>query len=65
MSYGVFQKQDKLGNTIVSIRSDKFKDYLDGNVDRKSNLFSLFQQFNSGYPFGEWLQAIETIRKNA
>lgn len=63
MTYGVFRKIDNLGNTIVTIRNDKLKSYLDGKVEIQDNLFELFRKFNSGYPFGQWLYALDIIKK--
>lgn len=63
MTYGVFRKEDKLGNTIVAVRNNKMKQYLDGKMQSQNTLFDLFRQFNFGYPFGEWLYAFDIIRK--
>lgn len=63
MTYGTFRKEDKFGNTITAIRNDRLKAYLDGNTHPGNALFDLFRQFNSGYPFGQWLQAFDIIKK--
>ncbi len=63
MTYGVFRKEDKFGNTIVAIRNDKLKDYLDNSLKSETTLFDLFRQFNCGYPFGQWLYAFDIIQK--
>ena len=51
MTYGVFTKEDKYGNTITTVRKDRFKDYLIGKHIQSSNLFDLFRQFNCGFSF--------------
>jgi hypothetical protein len=63
-TYGIFEKEDQYGNIIVSIRCNKLKDYLDGQrqIDT-ANLFDLFRQFNCGFSFGQWLNALEVIQE--
>lgn len=63
MTYGVFQKEDKFGNTIVAIRHDKISDYLKGILNTQQSLFELFGKFNCGYPFGQWLYAFDIIKE--
>lgn len=63
MTYGVFRKEDKFGNTIVAIRNDKLKEYLDNSLKSENTLFDLFRQFNCGYPFGKWLYAFDIIKE--
>lgn len=63
MTFGKFEKQDRLGNNLVVIRYDKLKDYLDGKIVISDNLFELFKRFNCGYPFGKWLYALDVIKE--
>ena len=63
MTYGVFTKEDKYGNTITAVRKDRFKDYLIGKHIQSSNLFDLFRQFNCGFSFGQWLKALDVIKE--
>lgn len=63
MTYGVFTKKDNNGNIISTIRSDKFKDYLDGKIGETNSLFDLFQKFNYGFSFGQWLKALDVIKE--
>lgn len=63
MTYGVFQKEDKFGNTIVAMRHDQIKDYLRGTLKAQYSLFDLFKKFNCGYPFGQWLYAFDVIKE--
>ena len=63
MTFGKFEKQDKFGNNLVVVRSDKFKSYMDGTLDISDNLFELFKKFNCGYPFGQWLYAFDVIKE--
>lgn len=63
MTYGVFEKIDQNGNTITAIRQDRFKDYILGIRHHDDNLFDLFRQFNCGYPFGQWLYALDAIKQ--
>lgn len=62
MTYGVFRKEDASGNTITTVRRDKLADYLVHGVAQDASLFTLFQRFNSGFTFGEWLRCTDTIR---
>ena len=63
-TYGIFEKEDQYGNNIVSIRCNRLKDYLDGHkLSDTSNLFDLFRQFNCGFSFGYWLNALEVIQQ--
>jgi hypothetical protein len=63
MTNGVFTKEDKYGNTITTVRKDRFKDYLIGKHIQSSNLFDLFRQFNCGFSFGQWLKALDVIKE--
>lgn len=60
---GIFQKVDQFGNRIYAIHSQKFKDYLMGKIETKNQLLKLFEQFNCGYTFGEWLYALDAIKE--
>lgn len=63
-TYGIFEKEDQYGNIIVSIRCNKLKNYLDGQRQSDTaNLFDLFRQFNCGFTFGQWLNALEVIQE--
>ena len=63
MTFGKFEKSDKLGNNLVVVRFDKLKAYLDGTIVNTENLFDLFKKFNCGYPFGQWLYAFDIIKE--
>ncbi|MCM1111404.1 MAG: hypothetical protein NC336_09355 [Clostridium sp.] len=63
MTYGVFEKEDYYGNIITTIRRDKFPEYLAGRAKDTNCLFDLFRKFNCGFPFGEWLKALEVIKE--
>lgn len=63
MTYGVFTKEDQYGNTITTVRKDRFKDYLMGQHQQTGNLFDLFRQFNCGFSFGQWLKALDVIKE--
>lgn len=63
-TYGIFEKEDQYGNIIVCLRCNKLKDYLDGQSQSDTaNLFDLFRQFNCGFTFGQWLNALEVIQE--
>lgn len=63
-TYGIFEKEDQYGNFIVCLRCNKLKDYLDGQRQSDTaNLFDLFRQFNCGFTFGQWLNALEVIQE--
>ena len=61
MTYGVFTKEDHFGNSISTIRRDKFQEYLTGNASDTNTLFDLFRRFNCGFTFGQWLKALDGI----
>lgn len=63
MRYGVFRKEDKFGNTIVSIRNNKLREYLSDGLHSQNNLFELFRRFNCGFSFGKWLYALDVIKE--
>lgn len=60
---GVFHKEDMYGNHIYAIRGNKFADYLIGKDSGQNNLFSLFEQFNHGFSFGQWLKVLPTVKE--
>lgn len=63
-TYGIFEKEDQYGNTIVCIRCNKLQDYVNGQQQcETTNLFDLFRQFNCGFTFGQWLNALEVIQE--
>ena len=57
-----FTKIDQKGNRITTISSRNFKKYIDGDAVEKS-LFDLFEEFNNGFSFGEWITAVSAIEK--
>ena len=64
LTYGVFRKQDKHDNYLNCIRADKLLSYLNGETaEHTNNLFELFEQFNYGFTFGQWLKAIDAIKE--
>ena len=63
MTYGVFTKEDHFGNSISTIRRDKFQEYLTGNASDTNTLFDLFRRFNCGFTFGQWLKALDVIKE--
>lgn len=63
MTYGVFSKEDKEGNTISTIRKDKLGKYLTNKLSESATLFDLFRKFNNGFTFGQWLKALDTIKE--
>ena len=60
-----FSKRDAFGNTIHTISSRHFKEYLDGvsTYSPITELLDLFKKFNYGFPFGEWLTAVQCIQE--
>ncbi|MBR1626567.1 MAG: hypothetical protein IJ681_05415 [Bacteroidales bacterium] len=58
---GTFTKQDAQGNTLTTIRANQFKNYLLGKTSQKSELFELFTQFNTSFPFNSWITAQQAI----
>lgn len=61
LTTGVFHKEDMYGNHIYAIRGNKFADYLNGKESGQNILFSLFEQFNHGFSFGQWLKVLPTV----
>lgn len=63
MIYGLFRKEDRHGNTLFAMRGDVLKAYLDGNAYPLDSLFELFNKFNCGFSFGQWLNAYDIIKE--
>lgn len=63
MTYGVFTKEDRSGNTISAIRKDKLCDYIASRTGETNSLFDLFKKFNDGFSFGQWLEALDAIKE--
>ena len=63
LTNGVFHKEDVFGNHIYAIRGNKLANYLDGKETGQSILFSLFERFNQGFTFGQWLKVLPTIKE--
>lgn len=61
MTYGIFSKTDRMGNYLTAIRQDKFAEYLSGQASDSNSPFGLFREFNCGFPFGEWISALNAI----
>ena len=62
LTNGVFHKEDMFGNHIYAIRGNKLASYLSGKETGQSILFTLFEQFNQGFSFGQWLEVLPTIK---
>ncbi|MCR5183968.1 MAG: hypothetical protein K6B46_04620 [Opitutales bacterium] len=60
---GVFHKEDSFGNHIYTIRGNKLSNYLSGKELGKSELFALFEKFNNGFSFGQWLRVLPTVKE--
>ena len=63
---GIFKKIDRNNNVLYTIRGSKLKNYLDGEnlaENRITRIFRLFEQFNNGFPFGQWLEAIKCVEE--
>lgn len=63
MTHGVFTKEDNFGNTISTIRRDKFRNYLINTESETHTLFDIFRKFNNGFTFGQWLKALDVIKE--
>lgn len=63
LTNGVFHKEDMFGNHIYAIRGSKLANYLDGKEVGQNLLFSLFEQFNNGFSFGQWLKVLPTVKE--
>ena len=63
MTYGIFKKEDRSGNVITAVRRDRFRSYLAGDSGKPETLFDLFEKFNYGFSFGQWLGALDVIRE--
>lgn len=63
LTNGVFHKEDMFGNHIYAIRGNKFASYLCGTETGQNVLFSLFEQFNQGFTFGQWLKVLPTVKE--
>lgn len=58
----IFCKIDSNHNHITVVASRNFKEYLEGEIKEES-LFELFQKFNMGFPFGQWIKAVKAIQE--
>lgn len=63
LTNGVFHKEDMFGNHIYAVRGNKLADYLDGKELGKNTIFSLFEQFNNGFIFGQWLKVLPIVKE--
>lgn len=65
MTYGIFRKEDRFGNTLIVLRNDKLKDYLIKGMERNEEnpLFHFFNEFNSNFIFGKCLNALDAIKE--
>ena len=66
MKNGIFKKIDKNDNTLYVVKYTKFKNYLDGKIlteNKITKIINLFEQFNYGFPFGQWLEAIKCVEE--
>ncbi len=63
LSNGVFHKEDMYGNHIYAIHGNKFASYLSGNETGQNRLLTLFEQFNQGFTFGQWLKVLPTVKE--
>lgn len=63
LTNGIFHKEDIYGNHIYAIRGNKLASYLCGKETGQSILFSLFELFNKGFSFGQWLKVLPTIKE--
>ena len=63
LKYGVFHKEDMNENHIYAIRGNCLRNYLMGIDTGKNVLFSLFEKFNYGFPFGQWLTVLKAARE--
>lgn len=61
MKEGFFKRVDRNKNELVTIKYIKLKDYLDGKINLKNELFTLFDLFNNDFDFGLWLPAKKVI----
>lgn len=63
LTNGVFHKEDMFGNHIYVVRGNKLANYLDGKEVGQNVLLSLFEQFNQGFTFGQWLKVLPTVKE--
>ncbi len=63
MKSGTFNKLDRNGNRIVTVRRISFKSYLDDTLQNNNNvLFDIFKEFNDNYyPVNEWIKSSDAI----
>ncbi len=63
LTNGVFHKEDMFGNHIYAIHGSKLASYLTGKETGQNILFSLFERFNKGFTFGQWLKVLPTVKE--
>ncbi len=60
---GIFRRTDKNGNSLTSLRSDRFGDYLLGNVGKEMAHARVFEEFNAEFLTGEHLSALDAVQQ--
>lgn len=60
---GVFERVDRNGNRLVSVRSDRFADYLRGVVDTTHPSVDVFRRFNEDFLAGAWLRGLDAVKE--
>ncbi len=60
---GVFERVDRNGNRLTSIRTELFADYLLGVADTTHPSVDVFRRFNADFFTGAWLPALDAVRE--
>lgn len=60
---GVFSREDRNGNVLTSVPSDRFADYLLGRTDGADARVEAFARFNSEFLTGDRIEALDAVRE--
>ena len=60
---GVFERVDRNGNRLTSVRSDRFADYLRGVADTTHPSVDVFRRFNEDFLTGARLYGLDAVKE--
>jgi hypothetical protein len=60
---GLFERTDRNGNRLTSVRSDLLAKYLSGTADAANPRIEVFRHFNSEFLSGERLEGLDSVKE--
>lgn len=58
---GIFKREDRNHNILITIKHSNLKDYLDGLLNDTNELIELIKEFNKSQNFNEWITSMKAI----